>query len=67
MALLIFGTTFAAFCVWLTVLSINRREPWAVLVAILLVGACAWWRVFCFMQPAEVIDRGPDCELMSYE
>lgn len=29
LALLIFGATFAAFCVWLSVRIINRRERWA--------------------------------------
>jgi hypothetical protein len=28
-ALLIFGVAFAAFCVWLTVRIVNRRERWA--------------------------------------
>jgi hypothetical protein len=28
-ALLIFGVAFAAFCAWLTVRIINRRERWA--------------------------------------
>ena len=29
LALLIFGIAFAAFCVWLTVRIVNRRERWA--------------------------------------
>jgi len=37
LALSIFGTAFAAFCVWLTVRIINRRERWAKRMAVLLV------------------------------
>jgi hypothetical protein len=29
LALMIFGIAFAAFCVWLTVRIVNRRERWA--------------------------------------
>ena len=53
LALAIFGVTFAAFCVWLTVRIINRRERWAKWTAVALFGmpvlyvasfgpAC-WW------------------------
>lgn len=30
------AVTFAAFCVWLTVRIVNRREPWAVWLAIII-------------------------------
>jgi hypothetical protein len=33
-----FGVAFAAFCVWLTVRIVNRRERWAIRLAI-VVGA----------------------------
>jgi H+/Cl- antiporter ClcA len=40
-ALSIVGIAFAAFCVWLTVRIVNRRERWAkwTLAAVLLLGA----------------------------
>jgi len=37
--LAIFGVTFAAFCVWLVVRVINRRERWAKRTAVILVVA----------------------------
>jgi|SRR5579872_1230600 len=37
LALSIFGVAFAAFCVWLTVRIVNRRERWAKRTAIALV------------------------------
>jgi hypothetical protein len=53
-ALAIFGLAFAAFCVWLTVWIVNRRERWAkwtlaaVLVGlpvlyVLSFGPACWW------------------------
>ena len=40
LALSIFGVAFAAFCVWLTVRIVNRRERWAkwTLAVALIVG-----------------------------
>ncbi len=35
-ALAIFGVAFAAFCVWLTVRVVNRREKWAKRTAVVL-------------------------------
>src|SRR5262245_50631069 len=35
-ALSIFGITYAAFCVWLTVRIVNRREKWAKWTAVAL-------------------------------
>jgi len=37
-ALAVSGTAFAAFCVWLTVRIINRREPWAIWTLAAVVG-----------------------------
>jgi hypothetical protein len=36
MALAIFGVTFVALCIWLTVRIINRREWWAMQLAAIL-------------------------------
>jgi len=33
-AMMIFGVTFAGFCVWLTVRIVNRRERWAKWMAV---------------------------------
>ena len=40
LALTIFGTAFAAFCVWIAVRIVSRRERWAewTAVAILVIG-----------------------------
>jgi len=38
----IFGIAFAAFCVWLTVRIINRRERWAKWTAVGLIVALAY-------------------------
>jgi hypothetical protein len=40
-ALAIFGVTFAAFCVWLSVRIVNRRENWAKRLAVVLVVVLA--------------------------
>jgi hypothetical protein len=37
-ALSILGTVFAAFCIWLTVRIVNRRERWAICAALALVS-----------------------------
>ena len=46
-ALLIAAVVFAAFCVWLTVRIINRRERWAKWTAVALIVLSAsltsWW------------------------
>jgi len=34
-----FGVAFAAFCIWLTVRIINRREKWAIGTVVGLVAA----------------------------
>jgi hypothetical protein len=58
LALSIFGVAFAAFCIWLTVRIVNRRERWAKWTLATVVGlpvlylasfgpAC-WW----FAQPS---------------
>jgi hypothetical protein len=39
MSLAIFGVAFAAFCVWLAVRILNRRERWAKRTAVMLVVA----------------------------
>jgi len=36
------GIAFAAFCIWLTVRIVNRRERWAIDLA-LLAGVAALW------------------------
>ena len=38
--LAILSVPFAAYCVWLTVRIVNRRERWAIKVAIFLGIAC---------------------------
>jgi drug/metabolite transporter superfamily protein YnfA len=40
-ALSIFGVAFAAFCVWLTVRIINRRERWAKWTVVALTAFAA--------------------------
>jgi hypothetical protein len=37
------GVAFAAFCVWLTVRIVNRRERWAIRTAILLALYFSWF------------------------
>ena len=45
LALSIFGVTFAAFCVWLTVRIISRRERWAkwTLAGVGVLALCEFW------------------------
>jgi hypothetical protein len=43
------GITVAAFCVWLAVRIFNRREKWAILLAVYVMPtilALAWTRAF---------------------
>jgi hypothetical protein len=45
------AVAFAAFCIWLAVRIINRREEWAILTAINLAVAVAtlfavWWGLY---------------------
>jgi hypothetical protein len=50
-----FGTAYAALLVWLTVRIINRREPWAIILALTAVtfGFCAgWWGYLCYLADA---------------
>ena len=42
-ALAIFGVSFAAFCVWLGVRIVNRRERWATRLAVMLAVAMLTW------------------------
>jgi hypothetical protein len=49
-AIAIFGITFAAFCVWLTVRIVNRRERWAKRTA---------WGLLIAMAPSYIICPGP--------
>src|SRR5665213_3154876 len=57
--------TFAAFCVWLIVRIVNRRERWAMWTAVLLVlvgyplsfGPVCWW---CSRQPGSNPHAIPD-------
>jgi hypothetical protein len=58
------GIAFAAFCVWLTVRIINRRERWAkwTAIAIAIMVACAAYPVWWLCQPAPGVlydDIGP--------
>jgi hypothetical protein len=55
LALLIFGVAFAAFCVWLAVRIINRRERWAKWTLAVVVG----------MPVLYVASFGPACWLTS--
>jgi hypothetical protein len=47
LALSIFGVAFAAFCLWLTVRIVNRRERWAKRTAAGLV-LLAWYPLSLF-------------------
>ena len=39
----IFGVSFAAFCVWLGVRIVNRRERWATRLAVMVAVAMLTW------------------------
>ena len=54
-ALAIFGATFAAFCVWLTVRIVNRREKWAKRTAVGLALSAVLY----------VLSFGPACWITS--
>ena len=54
-ALAIFGVAFAAFCVWLTVRIVNRRERWAKWTLAAVVGLPAIY----------VLGLGPACWVSS--
>lgn len=41
--LLSLGVAFAAFCIWLTVRIVNRRERWAMRLALMSVVAVLTW------------------------
>ena len=56
LALLIFGVAFAAFCVWLTVRIINRREQWAKWTLAAVVGVPMLY----------VASFGPACWVVSH-
>ena len=56
-ALAIFGAAFAAFCVWLTVRIINRRERWAKRLAL---GVAASYPIsFIVLRLATIYGRFP--------
>jgi uncharacterized BrkB/YihY/UPF0761 family membrane protein len=47
------GIVYAAFCIWLAVRIVNRRERWAkwLFSGTLLTGACAAFAVHELLQP----------------
>ncbi len=48
-ALAVIGVALAAFCVWLGIRIFNRRERWAILLAVYVMPtilALAWARAF---------------------
>jgi len=54
LALSIFGVAFAAFCIWVTVRMIDRREAWAIRLAIILAAAAGiGWFINDWMKPQE--------------
>ena len=58
-ALAIFGVAFAAFCVWLGVRIVNRREPWAKrTLATVIVGLPVLY-VASFGPACWSVDAGP--------
>jgi hypothetical protein len=57
LALSIFGITFVAFCVWLTVRIINRRERWAKWTQAAVVGVPMLY-VLSFGPAMWMLDRG---------
>ncbi len=48
------AVTFAAFCVWLTVRIVNRRERWAIRTAIVM--AVLFFLGLFFVELAKLID-----------
>jgi|SRR5579863_2854272 len=52
----IFGVAFAAFCVWLTVRVVNRREQWARLTLVVALGVSVVY----------VLGFGPACWISSH-